>query len=254
MLAYRIGIGVAGVDEVPLSLAQLPAFAPVEVDALPCHLLALLAHLLALARSERIEKILEIPVASIEPVKLAPQALQPAFAPGDHAVGEDIGEIHMHPGKSLAGHPCGQAIEQPTGIRRVPRQQTRTGHRRKRHGRQQLGIIGDARALAGISPGPVEHVLAARMALQVGRHGREQLTIAIAQQSMGRLPAAAGADTAAFLQGGKKGMAQERLTVGQQGIPLRGWSFIDAFERLDRHRHSLNRHPHEKNPAGEGGA
>ena len=47
--AYMVGIGVAAVDEIPLGFADLTAFAPLERDAQPRHLLALLAQLLALA-------------------------------------------------------------------------------------------------------------------------------------------------------------------------------------------------------------
>ncbi|MCY1385179.1 hypothetical protein D9M69_735280 [compost metagenome] len=46
-------------------------FEPFERDALPRHLLTLLAHLLALAGTEGIEKILEVPITAILPVILA---------------------------------------------------------------------------------------------------------------------------------------------------------------------------------------
>ncbi|MNT39937.1 hypothetical protein D3C72_1762230 [compost metagenome] len=140
-------------------------------------------------------------------MKLATQALQPAFPPGDHPIGEGIGEIHMQPSQPLAGHLRGQPIEQPSGIRRVPRQQTGTRHRGKRHGCQQLRVIGDARPLTGVGPSPVEHVLAARMSLYVSRHSRQQPSIVIAQQAMGWQPAVTPCDAATVFQRGQEGMA-----------------------------------------------
>ena len=86
----------------------------------------------------------------------------------------------MQTGQPLIGQPSGQAVEQTPGIRRLPRQQPRTTHRGKGYGRQQLGVIGDARALARLGPGPVEYILTARMTLHVGRHGREQHAVGIA--------------------------------------------------------------------------
>ncbi|MOA20134.1 hypothetical protein D3C78_1405590 [compost metagenome] len=155
-------------------------------------------------------------------MELATQSLQPVRTRAEHAIGEGIGKVHMQTGQPLIGQSSGQAIEQTPGIRRLARQQPCTAHRGKGHGRQQLGVIGNPRALARLGPGPVEDVLAARMALHVGRHGRQQLALGIAQQTMGRLPAAATTDTAALFQGSKKGMAQERLPAGQQPIPVMG--------------------------------
>ncbi|MND83152.1 hypothetical protein D3C80_750030 [compost metagenome] len=71
--------------------------APVEIDPLPRHLLALLADLLALARAQGIEEVLEVPVAVVAPVELAAQALQPTVAAAQVMVGESVGEIDMQP-------------------------------------------------------------------------------------------------------------------------------------------------------------
>ena len=46
---HRVGVGVAGVNKIPLGFAQLMALQPLELDTLPCHLFALFAHLFALA-------------------------------------------------------------------------------------------------------------------------------------------------------------------------------------------------------------
>ena len=69
---------------------------------------------------------------------------------------------------------------------------------------------------------------------------------------MGRLPATAAADIAAVFQGSKKGMAQERLPVGQQPIPVMGGNQGEGWQGLDRHRHSLARRADEKKPHRSG--
>ncbi|MNP62588.1 hypothetical protein D3C76_1578840 [compost metagenome] len=52
---------------------------------------------------------------------------------------------------------------------------------------------------------------------------------------MSRPPAAVRADTAAVLQAGEEGMAEERLGVRQQGIPLAGIHVGEAGKGLDWH-------------------
>src|SRR5690606_18893077 len=101
LAAHLVGAGVALMDEVPVRLAQMPTLAPFELDALPGHLLAFLAQLLALARAQRIQEVLEIPVTAIEPVELAAQALQPAGAAGQQGVVRGSGEVDMPAGLAL---------------------------------------------------------------------------------------------------------------------------------------------------------
>ncbi|MNP41427.1 hypothetical protein D3C76_1351300 [compost metagenome] len=49
LTAHGIGIGIAGIHEIPLDFAQLLARVPVKFDAMASHLFTFLAHLLALA-------------------------------------------------------------------------------------------------------------------------------------------------------------------------------------------------------------
>src|SRR5690606_9786336 len=95
LAAHMVGVGVAVVDEIPVRLAQLMAATPVEVDALPRNLLPLLAHLLAFARAERIEKVLKITITAIVPVELATEALQPTLPLRHHGVAGQAGEVDM---------------------------------------------------------------------------------------------------------------------------------------------------------------
>jgi hypothetical protein len=75
--------------------------APVEIDPLAGHLLALLAHLLALSGGQCIEKVLKIAIASVKPVELAPQSHQPGRAPRQQIIGKAIGEVEVQSGQPL---------------------------------------------------------------------------------------------------------------------------------------------------------
>ncbi|MNI60687.1 hypothetical protein D3C73_1159170 [compost metagenome] len=70
-----------------------------------------------------------------------------------------------------------QAARERGAVFVVGRQQAGSCDWRKRNGREQLGVIAHAVALEGVGPGVVEHVLAARMGLQVKRHcPRQRIT------------------------------------------------------------------------------
>ncbi|MNP38175.1 hypothetical protein D3C76_1316700 [compost metagenome] len=156
-------------------------------------------------------------------------------------VGEGVGEIDMQPGKTVGGHVGHHAVEKFAGRPIVHRQQSGAAHRREGYRRQQLGVVADAGALAGICPGPIEHVLAVGMALEVGRQRGVQLTAHAQQDMVRRVPATTAANAAALLQGGKECMAQERLLVRQQGIPLLRVEIGKTGKGLDRHGASLAR-------------
>src|SRR5690606_30685337 len=96
-LTHVIGIGIAGINEIPLRLIELMPLAPVELDALGNHLLAFLAHLLALARSEAVKTILEIAVTTVVPVELTTDALQPAIPAAQQGIGVRLSEVEVQP-------------------------------------------------------------------------------------------------------------------------------------------------------------
>ena len=56
---------------------------------------SLLAQLLALARTEGLEEVLEVPIAAVVPVVLATQAFEPTVTRGKQGVRPGVGEIHM---------------------------------------------------------------------------------------------------------------------------------------------------------------
>ena len=95
--AYRIGVGVTQEDEVPLCFIQFVAPIPAKVDALPRHLLAFLAHLLALARAKTVEKVLKVAVTVIAPMKLAPQPLHPPRQASHLRIQLRVGEVDVRP-------------------------------------------------------------------------------------------------------------------------------------------------------------
>ncbi len=124
--ANVVGVGVTVVDEVPLRLAQFMASPPVERDPLRRHLLTLLAHLLALARGECIEKVLKVPVTAVVPVILAAQPLQPILSSPQQFIAGRLGEIDMHTGKPFLMHTDAQCVDQADAGLAVTKQTSAT--------------------------------------------------------------------------------------------------------------------------------
>ena len=67
-------------------------------------------------------------------------------------------------------------------------QQAAAGHRRERHGAEQLGVVAAAGAMQRIGPGMVEHELAARMRLEIKRRRADQLSRACHARARGAAP------------------------------------------------------------------
>src|SRR5690606_7944979 len=209
----------AGVNEIPLRLIELMPLAPVELDALGNHLLAFLAHLLALARSEAVKKILKIAITPVVPVELTTDALQPASPAAQQGIGVRLGEVEVQPRLAPFSQIGRKQIKQLHG-RFAVAQQPSARYRREWHCAKQLGVIEDACTMAGIGPSPVENVLAIGMALAIQRQRRLRGTGGIDQNLVLRLPARRAADASAVFKAGKESMAQKRLRNGQQGVPL----------------------------------
>ena len=231
---HGIGRGVAGVDEVPASLVQFVPAMPTEVDALPRHLLTLLAHLLALARGERVEKILEVAVTPVAPMKLAAEPLQPAVTSSHQGIRRRVGEIEVQAGFAPLVQPCRHRLQQ-IADRGAVAEQPWPGDRREGHAAEQFGVVIDAGARAGVGPGPVEYVLTIGVLLEVERQGRTFAPLIVGQQAMGRLPARTRPDAAAVFEDAEKGMAQERLRIVDQRVPAMGVKVGETGEGQDRH-------------------
>ncbi|MNH11620.1 hypothetical protein D3C79_711380 [compost metagenome] len=216
--AHRVGIGVAAVDEIPLRLIQFTPTVPAEFNTVPGHLFTLLAHLLALARTQAVEKILEVTVAVVAPMKLAAQALHPARQAGQLFVQRRLGEIDVRTRQPALAQVLRQRLQHQQAIGWVGGEQARAADRAERHGTEQLGVVGNAGPLTGIGPAMVEHVLAKRVPFAVRRQQRPYLPVTFQHQVLGG-PAGVARDAAAVLHGAEKRMAQERLAGRHQGIP-----------------------------------
>ncbi|MNE77077.1 hypothetical protein D3C80_1733620 [compost metagenome] len=73
--------------------------------------------MLALAGGEAVEKVLEIPIALVAPMKLAAQALHPAFTAAHHRITLFIGEVDMRPRQPLLEQRLAEQIDQgPTRV------------------------------------------------------------------------------------------------------------------------------------------
>lgn len=185
------------------------------------------------------------------PVKLTTDALQPTLPASHQPIGLRLGEVHMDAGYLLSVQLLGEPIEQR--CRRLDiAEQALARDRSERYGAQQLGVVADAGALAGVRPGPVEHVLTVGMALAIQRQCGPQPTLRIAQQAMGRLPATAPSDTAAVLERTEKRVTQKGLRIGQQGVPFGGIEFGEAVQGLDRHGSQSGLSRRRKSPAKAG--
>jgi hypothetical protein len=101
------------------------------------------------------------------------------------------------------------------------RQQPRPGHRRERDRVDELGVVVEAVALIGVGPGPVEHVLAVRVVLQVERAGGDELAAALEGEEVRR--PAGGADRALRLvqraQVGERDKGRRRRLRREQRRP-----------------------------------
>ena len=72
-------------------------------------------------------------------------------------------------------------------------------------------------ALVGVGPGPVEHVLAVGVGLEVERHRRDE-GVAFPQRGVAGRPARARGDAAGGLEAGQEGVGEGGLAG--EGVPL----------------------------------
>ena len=100
------------------------------------------------------------------------------------------------------------------------------GHRRERHGVQQLGVVVQAVALVGIGPGPVEDVFAVGVVLQVQRAGGDQFARFRVQRQELRRPAGGG-------YGALRGVQRRQVLVAHE----RRWRGLAARAVRSRRRH-----------------
>ena len=80
------------------------------------------------------------------------------------------------------------------GMRTGPHQEPAAGRRRERHRDLQFRVIAAAGMRIGLRPAVVEHVFAARVALEVAGRGGNERAVGASDQQMLDLPAGTAAD------------------------------------------------------------
>jgi len=152
-----IGVAVAAVEQLPVRVRGIRAAHPAQRHARFRHLAPLGADVLALLLLERGEELVEACVARIEPVEL--------HAAAQHEAGLlQLARMLLGREQDVGRRDLGGALgriqhgDQRRARRSVHRQQTRSGHRREWHRRQQLRVVVEAMALVGVGPGPVEDI------------------------------------------------------------------------------------------------
>ncbi len=199
-----VGVAVAAVEQHPVGVPGIAPAHAAQADARLAHLAPLGADVLALLVLERGQEVLEAGVALVQPVELHPAA--------QHEAGlrqlvrlllgrkQDVGRRHLARRLRRLEH-----LDQRRPGRRVARQQARAAHRREGNGGQQLRVIVQPMALVGVGPGPVEHVFAVGVALDVQGQGRRQ-GISLVEHDVLRLPARLRCGAARLVQRVQEGV------------------------------------------------
>jgi len=110
-------------------------------------------------------------------------------------------------------------------------QQPRPGHRRVGHCAQEFGVVVNAITPIGFGPGVVEDKFAVRVGFEVTRRDGNDLR-AFAQHEVMRPPSIARSQAAVLLEPEQKGVAQERIIVRTQCVPLRRINLGDVLYEL----------------------
>ena len=163
---------------IPHVLGEVAAGEPLHVDAVLERFLALAADGLALARRERAEEIVEAAIAGVLPVELLVGALQESEL-AEEAVFVFGRESDVHAGRAVDAakldEPADQSLARIARVPAGPHQQPAAGRRRERYRDLQFRIVVAAGVVIGLGPAVVEHVFAARVALEIaGRGGNER--------------------------------------------------------------------------------
>ncbi len=173
--------GIEFVDAAPLTGFDVAALVHANIEILLRHIAALLAQVLALARTQARQKIVEIPIVVVLPVKLNVAAQHDVLR---SEVVENVffGEQNM-PGTQFliaakALNDLHQACAQPLPFvrvvnQRLVEQEARPGRRRIRNRSHQLGVVVEPAALIGVDPSVIEHQFAVGIGFDVAGDGRD---------------------------------------------------------------------------------
>ena len=186
------------------------------------HGLPLLAYLLALARGEGREEVVEAAIALVEPVELNAGALQqPGLAHQVELVFGGEGDVQRGDAGLVAEPDAGGEQRRLHRLRLGPRrrQQARPGHRRERDRGLELGVVAPAGALERVRPAVVEDIFAVGVALEVHRHGAEHGAVPALEDDVPGVPAGLRRARAALLECRQKGVADEGVVAACAAVP-----------------------------------
>ena len=225
----------------PVALRELGAGRDAEAEAVRGRALALLAHLLAVARAERREVVveaLERALRAVVPVELQAEARQ-VVVPRERAFSSSVQKRKCTDDarscSATSRTPASSAaVIRRAAARRRPSQQRQPAPRRRRERdrRDELRVVAHARALRGVGPGPVEDELAVAVGLEVERHRADEAARAAPREHDARHAAGARTDAVRRLERGEKGVLEKRVVLARQPIPLGGRNGRDAVDDL----------------------
>ena len=207
-VVLAVGAVIAARKKCPVALLDFIATQAPEGRARVGHLAPLLPDFLALFVRHLRQKFVERSVTRIAPVELHAGAQHHAGGLHQRRFLRLWKQHVQRRGILREFQRCAQQ-RGALGVGR--RQEAWSGDRRERDGGEQLGVIREAVALIGVGPGPVEHILAIGMRLEINRHRRAKLRgngsagairrRFVPQCQELRQPAAVGAGAAAPMQG-----------------------------------------------------
>ena len=219
------GLPVEGEEGVPMALRDVGARQGLDGEPGLGDDAALLADLLALARRQAVEEIVETAVTLVAPVELHPRAPQePGVA---HQVELGLGgegDVQRGGAGPPAERDAGAEQSRPhgAGLRAFRRQQARPRHRREGNGNLELRVVAAAGPLERLGPAVIEDVFAVGMALEIHRRGAENGAGAVLEDDVPGEPAGFRRARAALLQGREKGVADERVGGAGAAVPVGG--------------------------------
>ena len=185
-----------------------------------------LLDLLALRALQAAEEIGEVGIGlghTVAPVELDRAAHRPAGLDRRGLVG-GVEEQEVRRGEAGLARDRLDAAQQQQALLVRRRQQARPGHRRERDRTGELGVVVEAMASVGIGPGPVEHVLAVRVVLEIERTRGDELAGVFEQQEV-RRPAGVGDGTGRSVQGAQvleRDEGRGARLAREQGVPAGG--------------------------------
>jgi hypothetical protein len=242
-------IPVKSVHRVQCLLVEIASHPRLEVNPGLSYSSPLALGFLAFLGGKGFQVRLEARIPAIGPVKLTVAAHEPVclLAYGARRLVEEQG---MHRREAAVG---GVKLDFPQKLRGDggsiqigANQQTRSGRGRERYRDREFGVVTTAHAAVGLRPGEIKHELAVGMGFHKSRRGGGE-PACIGEGDIGWLPSRASAYAGRMLERCKEFVAQERITISPESIPLPRVELVDAvvktgaWERLCQECFSMSK-------------